>query len=120
MGSKPHPPYQADEEYWETTPVNGSNSRKANATFVLLARNSDLPGVMSSMKQMGEQLRLFLPVAYRSLTSTTEDRFNKKYNYPYVFLNEQPFTEEFKRLARPCFSTCPIEMLRGLPDSCRH
>jgi alpha 1,2-mannosyltransferase len=25
-----------------------------------------------------------------------EDRFNKKYNYPYVFLNEEPFTDEFK------------------------
>jgi len=27
-----------------------------------------------------------------------EDRFNKKYNYPYVFLNDVPFTEEFKEL----------------------
>jgi len=25
-----------------------------------------------------------------------EDRFNKKFNYPYVFLNEQPFSDEFK------------------------
>jgi len=25
-----------------------------------------------------------------------EDRFNKKFNYPYVFLNEEPFSEEFK------------------------
>lgn len=78
-GSKPNPPYQAGipEEYYNQAPVNGTE-RRANATFVLLARNSDLPGVASSMKQM-------------------EDRFNKKYNYPYVFLNEQPFTEEFKR-----------------------
>ncbi|KAF4579014.1 glycosyltransferase 15 family protein [Pleurotus pulmonarius] len=50
---------------------------KANATFVILARNSDLAGISSSMKQM-------------------EDRFNKKYQYPYVFLNEQEFSEEFK------------------------
>lgn len=27
--------------------------RKANATFVLLARNSDLKGMISSIKQMG-------------------------------------------------------------------
>ncbi|KAF8592861.1 hypothetical protein BDV93DRAFT_343150, partial [Ceratobasidium sp. AG-I] len=37
--------------------------RKANAAFVFLARNSDLAGVMESMKHM-------------------EDRFNKKFNYP--------------------------------------
>ena len=44
----------------------------------MTARNSDLAGISSSMKQM-------------------EDRFNKKYQYPYVFLNEQEFSEEFKR-----------------------
>ncbi|ELU39296.1 glycosyltransferase family 15 protein [Rhizoctonia solani AG-1 IA] len=47
-------------------------ARKANAAFVFLARNSDLAGVMQSMKHM-------------------EDRFNKKFNYPYVFLNDVPF-----------------------------
>lgn len=25
------------------------------------------------------------------------DRFNKRYNYPYVFLNDEPFTDEFKK-----------------------
>jgi hypothetical protein len=35
-------------------------------------------GIISSMKQM-------------------EDRFNKKYNYPYVFLNEEAFSDEFKK-----------------------
>lgn len=25
-----------------------------------------------------------------------EDRFNKHFNYPWVLLNEEPFTEEFK------------------------
>ncbi|KAL0568735.1 hypothetical protein V5O48_013244 [Marasmius crinis-equi] len=55
-----------------------SPPRRANATFVLLARNSDLDGIVVSMKQM-------------------EDRFNKKFGYPYVFLNEEPFTDDFKR-----------------------
>jgi alpha 1,2-mannosyltransferase len=50
----------------------------ANATFVFLARNSDLEGVVSSVRQM-------------------EDRFNRKYNYPWVFLNDEPFSEEFIR-----------------------
>lgn len=34
-------------------------------------------GIVTSMKQM-------------------EDRFNKKFNYPYVFLNEAEFSSEFK------------------------
>jgi alpha 1,2-mannosyltransferase len=51
--------------------------RRANATFVFLARNSDLEGVVESIRQM-------------------EDRFNHKYKYPWVLLNEEPFTEAFK------------------------
>jgi len=53
----------------------------ANAVFVFLARNSDLEGVVSSVRQM-------------------EDRFNRNYNYPWVFLNDEPFTEEFIRRVR--------------------
>ena len=51
--------------------------RKANAAIVSLARNGDIDGIVFSMKQM-------------------EDRFNKKYQYPYVFLNEEVFSDEFK------------------------
>ncbi|KAJ6596908.1 glycosyltransferase family 15 protein [Mycena vulgaris] len=58
-----------------TTPSQAG--RKANAAIVMLARNNDLNGIVTSMKQM-------------------EDRFNKKFNYPYVFLNEEPFSEDFK------------------------
>jgi alpha 1,2-mannosyltransferase len=63
--------------------VHEPSERRANATFVLLARNSDLEGVVDSIRQM-------------------EDRFNHKYKYPWVLLNEEPFTETFKRLA--CFT----------------
>ncbi|KAF7973010.1 hypothetical protein HWV62_16392 [Athelia sp. TMB] len=56
--------------------TNSAGIRRANATFVLLARNSDLSGVLDSMRSM-------------------EDRFNKKFHYPWVFLNEVPFTAEF-------------------------
>ena len=31
-----------------------------------------------------------------------EDRFNRRYRYPYVFLNEEPFTDEFKTCAFSC------------------
>ncbi|KIY49863.1 glycosyl transferase [Fistulina hepatica ATCC 64428] len=49
----------------------------ANATFVILARNSDIDGVISSVKAI-------------------EDRFNRRYHYPYVFLNDEPFHHDFK------------------------
>ncbi|KAG1467330.1 hypothetical protein G6F56_004472 [Rhizopus delemar] len=51
---------------------------KVKAAFVILARNSDLNGVRHAMRQL-------------------EDRFNQKFQYPYVFLNEEHFTEEFKQ-----------------------
>ncbi|RHZ86048.1 hypothetical protein Glove_55g16 [Diversispora epigaea] len=52
---------------------------KAKAAFVVLIRNGDLHSFRSSMRQL-------------------EDRFNHKYNYPYVFLNDEPFNEEFIKL----------------------
>ncbi|CEG83921.1 Putative Glycolipid 2-alpha-mannosyltransferase [Rhizopus microsporus] len=52
---------------------------RVKGAFVVLARNSELYALRSSMRYL-------------------EDRFNRKYNYPWIFLNEQPFTEEFKEL----------------------
>ena len=44
----------------------------------MLARNSDIEGAVRSIRAI-------------------EDRFNHGYGYPYVFLNDVPFTEDFKR-----------------------
>lgn len=52
---------------------------RANATFVSLARNSDLYSLLGSIVEV-------------------EDRFNHKYHYDWVFFNDQPFDEEFKRV----------------------
>jgi len=100
LGTKPgdsKPPYKVPipEEYYVHKNNTSADGRRANAAIVMLgrysmvmsgekwpliyfyvARNGDLNGVMSSMKQL-------------------EDRFNKKFNYPYVFLNEEPFSEDF-------------------------
>lgn len=57
--------------------MTASTGRRAKAAVVILARNGDLKGVMYSMKQF-------------------EDRFNRKFNYPYVFLNEEKFSDTFK------------------------
>ena len=66
-----------DEYRWSAATPPPISTRKANATIVMLARNSDLKGIMKSMKQM-------------------EDRFNKQFQYPYTFLNEEPFSGQFK------------------------
>ncbi|KAF9025585.1 glycosyltransferase family 15 protein [Hymenopellis radicata] len=51
--------------------------RRANATFVMLTRNSDLEGAMDAIRSI-------------------EDRFNTRHGYPYVFLNDEEFSDEFK------------------------
>ncbi|KAK1348147.1 hypothetical protein LUQ84_002523 [Hamiltosporidium tvaerminnensis] len=50
---------------------------KENAVILVLCRNSDLKGIKKTIINF-------------------EDTFNKQYNYPYVFLNDKVFTEEFK------------------------
>ncbi|KAL1311794.1 hypothetical protein AAFC00_001876 [Neodothiora populina] len=52
---------------------------RMNATFVTLARNSDVWEIARSIRQV-------------------EDRFNHAYNYDWVFLNDQPFDEQFKKV----------------------
>jgi alpha 1,2-mannosyltransferase len=62
-----------------------SPDSRANATFVILCRNSDLQSTVQSIREV-------------------EDRFNRRYQYPYVLLNEVEFTEDFKR----CVLNVPI------------
>ncbi|KAK5988100.1 Alpha-1,2 mannosyltransferase KTR1 [Cladobotryum mycophilum] len=52
---------------------------RMNATFVTLARNSDVWDIAGSIQQV-------------------EDRFNRRFNYDWVFLNDQPFDETFKKV----------------------
>lgn len=56
---------------------NPDNYKLENATFVSLVRNSELAKLKGTIKQI-------------------ESTFNDKYHYPYVFLNEEPFTDRFK------------------------
>ncbi|KAF8503543.1 glycosyltransferase family 15 protein [Russula emetica] len=73
-----------DQYHWPDNNVTFVPNRRANATIVMLARNGDLPGVVKSLKQM-------------------EDRFNKRFRYPYTFLNEEAFSDQFKE----CFGLIP-------------
>ncbi|RLV91045.1 putative mannosyltransferase KTR5 [Spathaspora sp. JA1] len=51
---------------------------RANAALVMLARNSEVNDVITSIQSM-------------------ERHFNQWYNYPWVFLNDEEFTVEFKQ-----------------------
>lgn len=68
------------DKYYVPSDFNASKPlhvRKANATMVMLARNSDMDNAVQSVRRI-------------------QDRFNTKFKYPWVFLNEEPFTDEFK------------------------
>ncbi|KAK4058640.1 hypothetical protein OIO90_000084 [Microbotryomycetes sp. JL221] len=70
--------WQLDLDNADLETTKATNDTRVNAAFVVLARNSDLWELLPSIRQV-------------------EDRFNKRYHYPWIFLNEQPFSEEFKR-----------------------
>ncbi|KAF2822166.1 alpha-1,2-mannosyltransferase Kre5 [Ophiobolus disseminans] len=53
------------------------NAPRANAAFVVLARNKELDGVIQSIKSI-------------------ERHFNRWFHYPYVFLNDGDFNQTFK------------------------
>ena len=61
----------------KSVPSFGHHSAKPRAALISLVRNSELPGLMQSMRQL-------------------EFQWNRKYNYPWIFFNDEPFSEEFK------------------------
>ncbi|CRG91305.1 mannosyltransferase [Talaromyces islandicus] len=59
-------------------PTSDLTTGRANATLISLVRNEELEGIIRSMRQL-------------------EMSWNRKYNYPWIFFNNVPFTEEFKK-----------------------
>ena len=60
-----------------------------NGTLVMLVRNRELYSALGSMRHI-------------------EDRFNRKFHYPWTFINDEPFTDEFKLYTRGMASG-PVE-----------
>ena len=61
------------------TKKKGSNAfKRENATFITLARNEELEGLLSSINEV-------------------ESRFNKDHHYDWVFFNDEEFTMEFRQ-----------------------
>jgi mannosyltransferase len=65
------------------------NAPRANAAFVVLARNQELEGVIQSIKSI-------------------ERHFNRWYHYPYVFLNDGVFNETFKETVLN-YTSAPVQ-----------
>ncbi|KAF2094669.1 nucleotide-diphospho-sugar transferase [Rhizodiscina lignyota] len=76
--------------------------RRPKAALISLVRNSELDGILQSIRQL-------------------EYRWNDKYQYPWIFFNDEPFSEEFKSAtsnatSAPCYyEILPIEHW-SLPD----
>ena len=69
---------------------------RAKAAIVILARNTDIHDLQKTIPMF-------------------EERFNKKFGYPYVFLNDKPFSDKFKEAMRKLgdadmhFGQVPVE-----------
>ncbi|KAF2865512.1 alpha-1,2-mannosyltransferase Kre5 [Massariosphaeria phaeospora] len=69
---------------------------RANAAFVVLARNKELDGVLQSIKSI-------------------ERHFNRWFHYPYVFLNDGDFNSTFKEAVLN-HTSAPVEWGKITPD----
>ncbi|EAL91397.1 hypothetical protein KXW98_005598 [Aspergillus fumigatus] len=80
--------------------------KRANAAFVVLARNKELEGVVQSLKSI-------------------ERHFNRWFHYPYVFLNDGDFDDDFKATVKN-YTSAPVEFgkidetMWGFPDWVDH
>ncbi|KAI9790112.1 MAG: hypothetical protein M1835_001207 [Candelina submexicana] len=77
-------------------------SNKPRAALISLVRNSELEGLMQSMRQL-------------------EHHWNRKYQYPWVFFNDEPFSDEFKAATQnltsaQCYYEVVPEEHWSLPD----
>ena len=68
-----------DQKVPEPVIKNDISNGTVKACFVSLVRNQDLWSIVDTIRNV-------------------EDRFNSVYKYPWIFLNDEPFTEEFIRV----------------------
>ncbi|KAF4551149.1 Glycolipid 2-alpha-mannosyltransferase-like protein 3 [Elsinoe fawcettii] len=73
-------------------PVPQADAPRANAAFVVLARNKELEGVIQSVKSI-------------------ERHFNRWFHYPYVFLNDGEFNSTFRETILN-YTSAPVEFGR--------
>lgn len=76
--AKADQPKLSSNSYFEVVDTHKNRAQIGieNATMVMLVRNIELKGALLSMRSL-------------------EDRFNHQYKYPWVFLNDVPFDQDF-------------------------
>ena len=67
----------ASQPGWNWPALPGQRSSRPRAALISLVRNSELSGIVQSMTQL-------------------EHHWNHKYNYPWIFFNDEPFSDVFK------------------------
>lgn len=77
-------------------PVVNAQQPRANAAFVVLARNKELEGVIESLKSV-------------------ERHFNRWFHYPYVFLNDGEFNSTFMETVKN-YTSSPVEFGKIGPE----
>lgn len=100
--------HKVKEEYRESKDTEVLSQPANKSSFSTMKNEKDLDTLCSELKEIPSRVKGAFVVlvrnselyALRSSMRYLEDRFNHRYNYPWVFLNDEPFTEEFKRLTR--------------------
>ena len=98
-----HPPQPPLANPPDEKPDEKAQLGSMKAAFVTLIRNAELWEIVKSIRQV-------------------EDRFNKNYHYPWVFLNDVPFTDEFIEVTSALVSgkaKYGIHNLQGANANCR-
>lgn len=70
------------ERSWSDRFTDRHWSPRPRAALISLVRNEELDGILQSMRQL-------------------EYRWNDRYRYPWIFFNEQPFSDAFKASLSP-------------------
>lgn len=89
-------PLDYDVNLLRAPPLPHDYPNRANATIIVLARNTEISGIAKTIDKF-------------------EQRFNRKFGYPYTFLDDEPFSEKFMARMKgltdaPCeFVTIPKE-----------
>jgi mannosyltransferase len=104
----PRPSEQLDPPFYQSCQEPGlNNGTRANAAIVMLARNSDMHDAAKTVRNM-------------------QKKFNNRFTYPWVFLNDEPFSAKFIKVlntavakgasgTKATFETIPKDMW-GYPD----
>lgn len=73
------------EEKWNEGPRNETQLEKAALVMLVRYTSRPSPGIDGRNSELHPA---------RSAMREIEDRFNKRFGYPWVFMNDEPFTDE--------------------------